>query len=140
MVYCMFKLALRLVIGLFPIFVAPIEAQERKTLKRNSVGNQEIELSYGISLDRSCQPHGPIRIAVVRRPKHGRVLERPIERHTSFKTDNPRHVCNTKLSPGMAAFYQANDKFSGVDRFQFAIVYYDGTSELYDVEMVVWRP
>jgi hypothetical protein len=136
----MFKLVLGLAIGLLSILAAPTEAQERKTLKRNSVGNQEIELSYGISLDRSCQPLGPIRIAVVRRPKHGKVLERPIERHTSFKMDNPRHTCNAKPSPGVAAFYQANDKFSGIDRFQFAIVYYDGTSELYDVEMVVWRP
>jgi hypothetical protein len=128
----------------FAFFLIPALSQasdqEKKTLKRNSVGNQEVELSYGISLDRDCQPLFPIRIAVVKPPRHGVVRERSVEKHTSFKQDNPRHACNTKKSAGIAAFYQAKDKFKGIDRFQFAIVYFDGTSELYDVEMTVWGP
>lgn len=123
------------------------EAQARKAaptpkpqkVQVTAVAGQEIFLRRGISLERDCTPIPGARIAVVKPPSNGQVVERQTEAFPNYDRDNPRYSCNAKKVPGIAAYYIAKEGFSGVDRFTFAIVHYDGDAYFYDVEVTVWR-
>jgi hypothetical protein len=123
--------------------IPALAQQKRKSnnelVKLSAVASQEIELRSGLSLDRNCDPYEMPRIAIIRAPKHGAISEEFRERYSSFGPDNPRKICNDKKSKATYALYRAKQGFQGVDRFTFAIVYYDGKTDVYDVEMTVWR-
>jgi hypothetical protein len=129
---------------LMACLASPALAQQKRKssnelLKLSAVANQEIELRSGLSLDRNCDPYEMPRIAIIRAPKNGTVTEEFRERYSSFGPNNPRKICNDKKSKATYALYRAKVGFEGVDRFTFAIIYYDGKADLYDVEMTVWR-
>jgi hypothetical protein len=117
--------------------------QKRKSsnelVKLSAVASQEIELRSGMSLDRNCEPYDMPRVAIIRAPQNGAVTEESRERYSSFGPNNPRKICNDKKSKATYALYRAKQGFQGIDRFTFAIVYYDGRADVYDVEMTVWR-
>lgn len=108
-------------------------------LKLTAVGTQEIEIRSGMSLDLNCELLGQARVAIIRAPQNGTVLEQQRDRFPNFGNANPRRICNDKRTKATFAIYRANPGFQGVDRFRFAIVYYNGESNIYDVEMTVWR-
>lgn len=123
---------------------APALAQQKRKssgepLKLSAVANQEIELRSGLSLDRLCNPYEPARVAIIRAPRNGTVTEELRERYSTYGSDNPRKICNDRKWKATYALYRAKPGFQGVDRFRFAIVYYDGNTDVYDVEMTVWR-
>jgi hypothetical protein len=118
--------------------VAYAESEGPFTFKRSAVGNQEIYLQRGQHLDRDCTPHFPIRIAAIIPPKNGQIIEREVEVFSNFGKDSERIPCNEKRSKAIAAFYRANDNFKGSDNFEFIIVFFDGTSRRYKIEMTVW--
>lgn len=113
-------------------------AQDKKTLKLNAVDTQEVQMQYGYSLEEDCTPHPMSRIAILKPPRGGKVTMREIELFPRYGSDNVRHPCNKTRTKAVAAFYQAQPKFRGTDRFSFAIVYYDGTARVYETEVVVW--
>lgn len=110
-----------------------------KIVKLSALAEQEIELRSGLSLNLSCEPLRPTRVAVIKAPANGTVFERDKEMFSNFAKDNPRFSCNEKKSLGVIAVYKSKPDFRGVDKFSFAVVYYDGRADIYDVEMTVWR-
>ncbi|MGL5447280.1 MAG: hypothetical protein ACRDBL_08240 [Rhabdaerophilum sp.] len=132
-----------LILGLIVASTPACAQQKRKSsneqLKLTAVADQEIELRSGLSLDRNCEPYEMARVAIIRAPKNGSVTEEFRERYSSFGPNNPRKVCNDKKSKATYALYRAKPGFQGTDRFTFAIIYYDGKADVYDVEMTVWR-
>jgi hypothetical protein len=122
-----------------PAFAQQKRKSNNEPLKLTAVASQEIEMRSGLSLDRNCDPYEMPRVAILRAPKHGSVTEEFRDRYSSFGPNNPRKICNDKKSKATYAIYKAKAGFQGVDRFTFAIVYYDGNSDVYDVEMTVWR-
>jgi hypothetical protein len=113
-------------------------ALNKETLKLYAVGDQEIMLRRGISLDTACTPTGPIKIAIIRPPRNGKLTERSIKDFPAYAKDSIRFGCNKKQVDAMAAYYKANPGFKGKDQFEFAIVYYDGDASRYHVEITVW--
>lgn len=138
---------IRLMMGLalMGAMALPAEAQsknrkrENELLKLTSVGTQEIELRSGMSMDLNCELLGQARVAIIRAPQNGTILEQQRDRFPNFGDSNPRKICNDKKMKATYAIYRANSGFQGTDRFTFAIVYYNGESNIYDVEMTVWR-
>ncbi|MBN8532699.1 MAG: hypothetical protein J0L51_01290 [Rhizobiales bacterium] len=132
-----------LVFVAFCVTTPTLAQQKRKSgneqMKLSAVANQEIELRSALSLDRNCDSYDMPRIAIIRAPKNGTVTEEFRERYSNFGPNNPRKICNDKKSKATYALYRATSGFQGVDRFTFAIVYYDGKTDVYDVEMTVWR-
>ena len=140
-------MGMRLVLGalLVAAMALPAAAQgrDRKSkadlLKLTAVGSQEIELRSGMSLDLNCELLGRARVAILRAPKNGEILEQQRDRFPNFGDSNPRRICNDKKTKATYAIYRAKAGFQGMDRFRFAIVYYNGEFNTYDVEMTVWR-
>lgn len=121
-----------------PAAVSPAQAEEPKKLSLNAVGDQEIQVTNGISLARDCLPRSGPRVGIIEAPRHGKLTERPVDMFTSYKADNPRAPCNERRTRGIGAYYKAKPGFRGIDRFRFVLVYYDGTAETYQVEIKVW--
>lgn len=116
----------------------PALANEPKKLSLNAVGDQDIQVTNGISLARDCVARSGPRVGIIEAPKHGRLTERPVDMFPTYKADNPRFPCNERRIKGVGAYYKAKPGFRGNDRFRFALVYYDGTAEFYSVDIKVW--
>jgi len=133
----------------FPIFLSLLmmfsgaalaqTTPKSKVVKLSALASQEIELRSGLSLNLNCESLRPTRVAVIKAPGNGTVIEREKEIFSNFSKDNPRFSCNEKKSLGVIAVYKSNPDFRGTDKFSFAVVYYDGRADIYDVEMTVWR-
>lgn len=111
---------------------------EQFSLKRAAVGTQEIHVQHGLHLDQDCQPRLPIRVGIITPPRNGRITERDIELHSNYAKDTQYAACNEKKSRAVAAYYRANENYKGPDSFEIIIVFYDGTSRRYKVDMTIW--
>lgn len=123
---------------IFTTSAALAEVEKEKTLKRSSVGDQEIQIEYFYHIARDCQSLGEIRIAIVSPPKNGTITPKTIEVNPTYKQDNPRYHCNKELTKALAVTYKANPGFRGTEKFRYAFVFYDGTATFRTVEMTVW--
>lgn len=132
-----------LILGLAVAATPALAQQKRKSsneqIKRAAITDEPVELRSAMSLDRNCDPYDMPRVAIIRAPKNGSVMEEFHERYSKFGQENPRSICNDKKSKATYVFYQSRPGFEGIDRFTFAIVYYDGKSDVVDVEMTVVR-
>lgn len=108
--------------------------------KKSAVAEQEVKLETAFNLDADCQSSGEIRVAIIKAPKNGRVIQKPTESIASYKKDNPRSSCNGKKVQSTSAIFVANPGFRGTENFMFGFVFADGTLWRYDVEMTVWGP
>ncbi len=132
----MFRLVYALLFGISA--ATPSLAQEIKVTQLFAVGDQEILLRRGISIDRDCVPHKSTKIAIIRKPQHGTIKEYTQAVYPNFNKDNARSACNDRRVDALAAYYQAKPGFKGKDSFEFAIVYFDGTATRAKIEMTVW--
>lgn len=122
----------------FVISASGVLAQQNKPLQLFAVGDQEIMVRRGISLEQDCKPNTPIKIAIIKPPKNGTLSEASRPGYSNYTKENPRFACNSKPVESITALYRAKSGFKGRDRFEFAIVYHDGTFSRYAVDMTVW--
>ncbi len=113
---------------------------KNKKLQKSAVGDQEVQLEYMFNIDRDCKPYGEIRFVILKPPANGTVTFRPYVVASAFKQDHQSYHCNKNKSVATAAYYVAKPGFKGTDKLKFAIVFHDGESWTYDVEMTVWGP
>lgn len=114
------------------------QAQKVERMKLHAVGDQEILLRRGYSVDNNCVPLLPTKIAIITAPKNGTITERPVNGFPSYDKDNSRFKCNEKRVEGVGAFYKAKPGFKGVDKVEFGIVYYDGDISRFSADISVW--
>lgn len=132
-------LIVMLLLGAMPASAQGKRKSGNEVIKLTAVASQEIELRSALSLDRNCDPYELPRLAIIRAPQNGAITEDIRERYSNFGSNNARKICNDKKSKATYALYRAKPGFQGVDRFTFALIYYDGKADVYDVEMTVWR-
>lgn len=130
----------RLIFAFLALFVlqAKTWAENEKPLVVFAVGDQEIMLRRGISLEINCEANPLARVAIILPPKNGKITERRIEDFPNYEKENARFPCNERRVPAVAAYYKPNSGFKGVDHFEFAIVYFDGTASRFKGSITVW--
>lgn len=130
----------KLILALFFIFHAPVVMAEEKPVKlqRFSAGAQNIQLVFATYIEKDCSSKGESRLAIVTPPRHGKLTSSPAVDFSNFGETGAHAKCNDKKIPGLKVHYLANDGFKGKDKFAFLVIYMDGDTRRYEVDMTVW--
>lgn len=104
--------------------------------QRYAVGTQPIQLVFATHIDMDCKSKGESKLAMIQAPKGG-MLTGAIE--TGFSEFTGQYAkCNDRKVEGLRVKYTANPTFKGKDRFVFVVVYSDGETRRYEIDMTVW--
>jgi hypothetical protein len=117
-------------------FAGQAEAQnQRNKWQRAAVGTQPIELVFATHIDMDCKSKGESRLVISQAPKNGLLTG---SQHQGFSEFTGAHAkCDDKKVDGLRVVYVASPGFKGKDKFSFIVVYSDGETRRYDVDMTV---
>lgn len=73
-----------------------------------------------------CSNRGYAEIAIVTRPRGGRIELRREGAFPKFPADNPRAKCNSRKVDGVGVYYVGDPAFTGADRFSIELIWSDG--------------
>ncbi|MBN8532700.1 MAG: hypothetical protein J0L51_01295 [Rhizobiales bacterium] len=118
-------------------FAGQAEAQnQRHKWQRAAVGTQPIELVFATHIDMDCKSKGESRLVISQAPKNGLLTG---SQHQGFSEFSGSYAkCEDRKVDGLRVVYAASPGFKGKDRFTFIVVYSDGETRRYDVEMTVY--
>jgi hypothetical protein len=118
-------------------FAGQAEAQnQRHKWQRAAVGTQPIELVFATHIDMDCKSKGESRLVISQAPKNGLLTG---SQHQGFSEFSGSYAkCEDRKVDGLRVVYAASPGFKGKDRFTFIVVYSDGETRHYDVEMTVY--
>jgi hypothetical protein len=117
-------------------FASQAEAQnQRNKWQRAAVGTQPIELVFATHIDMDCKSKGESRLVISQAPKNGLLTG---SQHQAFSEFTGAYAkCDDKKVDGLRVVYAASPGFKGKDKFVFIVVYSDGETRRYDVDMTV---
>jgi hypothetical protein len=118
------------------VLASQAQAQnQRNKWQRAAVGSQPIELVFATHIDLDCKAKGESKLVVERAPKNGLLTG---SQHNGFSEFTGAYAkCDDKKVDGLRVVYAASPGFKGKDRFVFIVVYSDGETRRYDVDMTV---
>lgn len=105
---------------------------------RYAAGTQPIRLHHASHIRPDCEPMGEIRMAVPIPPKNGTLKAVPESAFTEYGNEEGYKDCSLRKTKGVTVYYQANEGFKGKENFSFLIVFSDGGSRLYQIDMTVY--
>ncbi len=105
---------------------------------RYAVGTQPLRLYHAGHVRVDCEPMGEIRMVLPVPPKNGIVEATPSMDYVNYGNEEPYKKCSERRTRGVTVSYRAKEGYKGPDRFSFLLVYSDGTSRRYNVEMTVY--
>jgi hypothetical protein len=117
-------------------FSGQAEAQnQRHKWQRSAVGTQPIELVFATHIDIDCKSKGESKLVVVQAPKNGLLTG---SQHQGFSEFTGSYAkCDDKKVDGLRVVYAASPGFKGKDKFTFIVVYSDGETRRYELDMTV---
>lgn len=117
-------------------FAGQAEAQnQRHKWQRAAVGTQPIELVFATHIDLECKSKGESKLVISQAPKKGLLTG---SQHQGFSEFNGAYAkCDDKKVDGLRVVYTASPGFKGKDKFVFLVVYSDGETRRYEIDMTV---
>jgi hypothetical protein len=117
-------------------FAGQAEAQnQRHKWQRAAVGTQPIELVFATHIDLDCKSKGESKLVISQAPKNGLLTG---SQHQGFSEFTGAYAkCDDKRVDGLRVVYAASPGFKGKDKFTFIVVYSDGETRRYEVDMTV---
>jgi len=112
--------------------VAPARVQSFTTVS----GSRRI-FARLISLNPDCSLIGYADISVTSPPTHGVVTTERGRFYPNFPPTNQRYDCNLKPQPGVAALYQSDQGYTGMDSVTLDILFPDGIDRRVAVAITV---
>ncbi len=118
--------------------LAQTSSGETRHWARYAAGTQPIRLHHASHIRPDCEPMGEIRMAVPIPPKNGTLKAVPESAFTDFGNEEGYKDCSSRKTQGVTVYYQANEGFKGKEKFSFLIIFSDGGSRLYQIDMTVY--
>ncbi|MCU0817938.1 MAG: hypothetical protein MUF11_01340 [Beijerinckiaceae bacterium] len=131
---------------LFALVILPAGAQAQQGQARDpvfnwvryAVGTQPLRLYHAGHVRIDCEPMGEIRMVLPLAPQNGTVEAVPSMDFVNYGNEEPYKKCSARRTRGVTVTYKAREGYRGPDKFSFLLVYSDGTSRRYNVEMTVY--
>ena len=90
------------------------------------VSGTPIKLGHFSSLNEDCSSIGDTTVRITQQPQHGQVTLRHENGYAFYASENPRHVCNSRPTPGIALVYVSDPGYVGPDSVAVDAIYANG--------------
>jgi hypothetical protein len=105
--------AFRALIALALLAVAGAGCQTMGSRTFSGVAVSGLPVAHVTSLNLDCSSVGETVVRVVKTPEHGVVTVRQGEGYSSYASENPRHQCDFRPTPGTNLMYVSNPGYTG---------------------------
>jgi hypothetical protein len=105
----------------------PAPVPEPSTIIRAGHSGDRFQVGFYFSIAPTCEATGYPEIFVVTPPQHGSMGSEKGNDYPSFKKDNVRWICDSKLLPTTEVFYQSSPGYHGADSFKIKVVFPDAS-------------
>jgi hypothetical protein len=122
--------------GLLAFANPAVAENQRHKWQRAAVGTQPIALVFATHIDMDCKTKGESKLVILQAPKNGLLTG---SQHQGFSEFTGAYAkCDDKKVEGLRVLYTAKPDFKGKDKFTFMVVYSDGETRRYEIDMTVY--
>ncbi|MCA3650199.1 MAG: hypothetical protein IOB85_03850 [Methylobacterium sp.] len=133
-----FAVALLFALAILPSVAAAQARNETYNWLRYAVGTQPLNFLHAGHVRKNCEPIGQIRMVLPVPPQNGKVEAIQKADFVEFGNKGAFRKCSERRTPGITVIYRATEGYRGSDRFSFQLVYSDGSTRRYNVDMTIY--
>jgi hypothetical protein len=124
-------------LALLAVAGAGCQTMESRTFSGVAVSGLPARLAHVTSLNLDCSSVGETVVRVVKTPEHGVVTVRQGEGYSSYASENPRHPCDFRPTPGTNLMYVSNPGYTGPETVAVDAIFPSGQEAQLTYNLIV---